>query len=213
MKPKRFFRFSTVSCIAYLVSSAGIGAALFGIVFAIKSLVVFWGREEAVGLPFMIIVCLWLIATFLYAIISVSSGTITLTSDGIGTKGDKFSEVIKLQYPAYIEYKNISTFYIAASMTASNGEPSIAQSNRANWVYVRPAPYLFVLDKRENVTMFVLNGMSRRTIRKLVTCLKEKCSQAGNEIDVDVDKLMKQHSQALFATGFDVPKDDNGRRK
>lgn len=61
--------------------------------------------------------------------------------------------------------------------------------------------------------MFVLNGMSRRTIRKLVTCLKEKCSQVGNEIDVDVDKLMKQHLQALFATGFDVPKDDNGRRK
>ena len=198
-KPKRFFRLSFLSLFVHLVIAAfTVIVCVYFFPYYIRNIIEFYGDIRILWYVVMLLVALGVMTYLALVIADLYCGLITLDSHWIRTKGNSRFQMYKYQFPACVNYADIATFTIVPYMKASNGSPT---NN------LRPFPFLFVTDKKGKTSKFALQLMSSRTVRKLIVCLKKKCSEAGNEIEVDIDDLMKKHRQALFSTHKDAPKD------
>ena len=117
-------------------------------------------------------------------------GAITLEEKCIRTRGDIRLPNEKIQYKASVEYEKILEVSII---------PLRRDSKNRNARFSRPIPYLCIAKSRGR-TLFALHFMSSATVRSMLTELNKRCLAAGNDIAMDVDKLMSDFSKARWAT-------------
>ena len=115
-------------------------------------------------------------------------GLIRLDSTRIYNRGSFGKN--KTQYPASVDFIDISSISVEPLRKKSNG-----QSDNS----IRPIAYLCVHTKQDKVILFALHFMSARTVRKLIAELAKRCDNVGNKIELDIDNLIKDFWNARLA--------------
>lgn len=143
-------------------------------------------------LSFLNIIVFLVLLLFLIVTLSGFSffvlGLIRLDSTRLYNRGNIGKN--KTQYPASVDFIDISSISI---------EPLRKKSNGAKDNSIRPIAYLCVHTKQDKTVLFALYLMSARTVRKLIVELAKRCEISGNKIEVNIDSLMKDFRDARFA--------------
>ena len=118
-------------------------------------------------------------------------GTIRLEESGIRSHGDNRLPREKIQYPASVEYQEIVDISILP----------LRKDSRGRYLRLaRPIPYLCIRNKAGKCVRFSLHFMSRPTVRRLLEELQNRLGSADNQIPMDLDKLMRDFTNARWAT-------------
>lgn len=142
------------------------------------------------GFDYVIPLLISIIATIglIHTELDIYIGIIRIESNGIRTKGDiRFQ---KLQYPAHVLFEDIASMSIEPFRGSSNGE-KIA--------LLRPNPYLIIKKKNGRIIRFSLHVMSKRNVKKMLLCIKERAALYNSDLEIDVPKLLSDFNEARFA--------------
>ena len=186
IKKKTYFKASISSVIFQTLLT--IGMVLYVIFFVILlNSVLYSDNVEKMGFAAYLLMSILAIGLLLslYLELTFLIGNIKTNGKRIYTKGDIRMPREKLQYPESVNFDDISEIHIVALNKRSNGK---------NAYLTRPIPYLLIKTKSNKTKRFALSFMSKKTVLVLLNDLKEKI-----EIDINIDKLIKDFTEARFS--------------
>ena len=187
---KRYFKTSWDSLLLQAIILLGLGGTVYVLVQSIRMTLPHLAPENRWSGVLLLFILSFGLALLAYLEATFWVGAITLEEKCIRTRGDIRLPNEKIQYKASVDYERILEVSII---------PLRRDSKNRNVRASRPFPYLCVTKARGR-TLFALHFMSSATVRSMLTELNKRCLAAGNDIAMDVDKLMSDFSKARWAT-------------